>query len=737
MNAYHQRQWQVKEYPFRRHDLPHTETILTIGNGLIGTRGTLEEGYPGDQPVTLAAGIFNHKAGELIPELVALPDWLPLLISIDGETFHMDTGKVLGFERILDLKTGILSRGVLWCSPAGTVVQLQFERFASLADPHLLALAVTVKILTETDSQHTLAVTSALDGTRQNPAIADPDAWIDHWAWMEGWTGNEILHISGGTDQSGYSVAMRSHLQIEGGESAVYTDVSAPRLPAHTATATVPSNQPIRIIKLVAVHTTRDGTDPDAHAASTLNSAIALGYETIKAAHIATWAACWDRFDIRIDGDEVAQRAIRFCTYHILIAVPQHDERTSIGAKTLSGFGYRGHVFWDTELFMVPPMTLCDPTLARGLLMYRYHNLPGARAKAAEAGYEGAMFPWESTDTGEETTPRWVGTKDNLIRIWTGDNEQHISTDIAYAALQYWRWTGDDDWMAHYGAEIVLDTARFWGSRAEWNAEAGRYELRQQIGPDEYHENIDNSVFTNRMVRWHLEQADALWDWMAHNRPHELAQLRDQLDLTAEGRAHWAEVARKLWIPISEEHGGVFEQFEGFFDRLKPIDLTDYAPRTTNMDVILGHARTQRTRVIKQADVVMLMALLGDELGDRDFLRRNWETYLPTVDHGSSLSPSIHAWVGARLGLIDLAYDLFIYSATLDLEDHKGNVRDGIHAACCGGVWQAVVFGFCGLRLTDAGVETNPQLPAHWRRVQFTVMHRGEPVVIDIKGNES
>lgn len=730
MNTFEKRQWQVSEYPFYPERIPHSETIFTIGNGLLGIRGSFEEGYPDDSAATLAAGIFNHKKGELVPELAVLPNPLTLNIRVNDEPFRLDRGKILGYERTLDLKTATLRRGVLWFTPDRTVVRFAFERFASLDNPHILALQVQIQVLSA--GTHTVEITSALDGTVTNANN------ISHWTGEDFAVNGNRLHYTRTTDQSGYTVSMQAAALVSG-QSGVWDDSTKPYYPAHHTSVTLPQNETITLTKLVAIHTSRDGDDPAGQCQQTLASAIQQGYGTLQQSHDRAWVRYWDACDIQIDGDEVAQRAVRFCTYHILIATPTDNERVSIGAKTLSGFGYKGHVFWDTELFMVPPLILCEPERARSLLMYRYHNLPGARAKAAEAGYEGAMFPWESTDTGEETTPRWANESDtdgNRIRIWTGDNEQHISSDIAYALLQFWRWTGDDDWFATYGAEIVLDTAKFWGSRAEYNADANRYELRMQIGPDEYHENIDNSVFTNRMVVWHLQQAQQIWDWLQSSRPDDAQRLAAALDITDARLAHWQDIATRMWIPMSDENGGVLEQFEGFFNRLHPFNLHDYTPRTTNMDWILGHKQTQTSRVIKQADVVMLMALLGDELGNHDFLRRNWDVYSRVVDHGSSLSPAIHAWVASQLGLVDEAYDLFIYSATLDLEDHKGNVRDGIHAACCGGVWQAVVFGFCGLTLTGDGPTVNPCLPGHWRRVQFNVSYRGQriPMTITAEG---
>ncbi len=731
MNLYEQRQWQVKEYPFRREGIAHTETIFTIGNGLVGVRGSFEEGYPNDTPSTLVAGIFNHQEGELVPELVSMPNWLSFRVSVNGEECRLSEGRIIGYERILDMHSGTLKRGVLWLSPQRTVLRLLFERFASLAHPHILALRVQLQVLGE--GEYTISVLSALDGTVHNPG------GINHWGPQTFKAEGDHLSFYGETNQSAYRVAMQSQLFIED-KAVVWEDCSSERVAAHRGTFTVQGDEKITCIKLVTLHTSRDSARPQESCAVTLRDAANKGYLALKNEHDLAWKRYWEDFDVIIEGDEVAQRALRFCIYHILIATPTADERVSIGAKTLSGFGYKGHVFWDTELFMVPLLTLCRPDLSKRLLMYRYHNLHGARAKAAEAGYEGAMFPWESTDTGLETTPRWaneVNAQGERIRIWTGDNEQHISTDIAYAVLQYWRWTGDDHWFVRYGAEIVLDTARFWASRAEWNADKNRYELRMQIGPDEYHENVDNSVFTNRLVVWHLQQAIEVWHWLRQNAPEAAEKFTLSLAINDIVLAKWAEIAQKMWIPMSDVNGGVFEQFENFFQRLHPFNLADYSPRTANMDWLLGHEKTQRTRVIKQADVVMLMALLGEELGDKDFLRRNWETYYPIVDHGSSLSPSIHAWVAARLGLIETAYELFIYAATIDLEDHKGNVRDGIHAASCGGVWQAVVFGFCGLHLTPDGPQVRPHLPAHWRRVRFKVRYHNQPYSFDITSNLS
>ena len=726
---FYTRQWQLIERPFRKGDLPHTETIYTIGNGLIGIRGSFEEGYAGDESTTLLAGIFNHKTGQLVPELVAMPNPLALKIRINNDIFDMQAGIIMGYERTLDLQTGTLSRGILWLSPKGTRLRLHFERFASADNPHVLVIRLLIQPLSE--GNHHIRIESLLDASVTNPQK------ISHWAHIQTKADTNHIEFVGKTDQSGYEVAMVSGVHIS--TEHTLTAYESEQKPAQHATFTLGHNEKAIVTKYVTFHTTRDTTTPLATALHTLNLAMNTPYEALKSAHDTVWATHWEKMDILIEGDEIAQRAYRFCMYHLLIALPQ-EERVSIAAKTLSGYGYKGHVFWDTELFMLPPFSISYPDYAKRLLMYRYHNLAGARAKAKEAGYLGAMFPWESTDTGEETTPRWTDphpVTGEKIRIWTGDNEQHISSDIAYAVLQYWQWTGDDVWFAQYGAEIILDTAVFWGSRADYNPEKDRYELKMQIGPDEYHENVDNSVFTNKLVQWHLRQAMQTLEWLKQKYPDQAEHLEQKLGINQDTLSLWFIISEKIFIPMSDENGGVFEQFEGFFDRLKPFNLEDYTPRTKNIDWMLGQHQMQSTRVIKQADVVMLMAILGDTLGDKDFLMRNWQAYLPVVDHGSSLSPSIHAWVASRLGLIDEAYDLFIYSATIDLEDHKGNVHDGIHAASCGGVWQAIVFGFAGLAIKDGVPVVNPNLPAHWHRLKFTVNYAGKAYIFDIKGQNA
>ncbi len=717
------RLWNLEEFPFHPEKLSHNETLMTIGNGYLATRGSFEEGYAGESVTTMVHGIFDHAEGMLVPELVNAPNWLPIKLTIDGTPFKLinqnemaltpRNGALIGYRRNLNLQTAVLTRETLFRAESGAIVRVVFERFASLADEHILVQRVQIV---------------AVDG---DPEI-EVEAYIDHAVTNMGaqhWNKIETTHdlntvsVGATTIQSGYRIGMASTLIADSG---VETVVDAPhKRPVMRTSFTLPREASTTLYKFTSIYTSRDVDVPVQAAQNKLREAIDTGYDALLRSHSAEWATYWESSDVQIEGDESAQFALRFVMYHILICAPRHDDDVNIGAKTLSGFGYKGHVFWDTELFILPPMTLTQPKMARNLLMYRYHRLLGARNKAKANGYEGAMYPWESTDTGEETTPSWGDPQPDgtRIRIWTGDSEQHISTDITYGVLQYWRWSGDDEFLKQYGAEIVLDTAVFWGSRVE--SKNGRYELSQQIGPDEYHENIDNSVFTNRMVVWHLEQAFDLLKWLQTNAPADYQRLIKQLDLNDQRLAKWVDVVEKMYIPFDEQKQ-IHIQFPGFFD-MEYVPVPHYEPRTASVQAIIGHHRTIQTQVIKQADVVMLMALLGDKLASRDVMVNNWNTYFPRTDHGSSLSPAIHAWVASRLQLDEVAAEMFEHAAEIDLNDNKGNVRDGIHGAASGGLWQALVMGFCGLHLDKKGEPAvDPRLPAHWKSVSFNVYYRGE-----------
>ena len=425
-------------------------------------------------------------------------------------------------------------------------------------------------------------------------------------------------------------------------------------------------------------------------AEAALGHACRLGWRRVLDAHEAAWADRWRCSDIEIDGDPEAQLALRFASYHLDGAANPDDERVSIGARALTGDSYLGHVFWDTEIYLLPFYILTWPEAARALLMYRYHTLGGARAKAVRMGWRGAMYAWESADTGEEATPEQIlGPDGNLVEVLCGTQQQHISADIAYAVWQYWQATLDEAFLLDAGAEILLETARFWASRAERDADGSRH-IRGVIGPDEYHEHIDDNAFTNVMAGWNIRRGLDVAAMLRDRWPERWASLSGRLVLDDAELTQWQTVAETL-VTGFDPKTGLFEQFAGFYG-LENVDLAEYAGRTVPMDVVLGRERTQRSKVIKQADVVALLALLPEAF-DEAAKTANFRYYEPRCGHGSSLSRAMHGLVAARLGDTDMALRHFRATAAIDLADMGG--AGGVHIA---GLGRTVAGGDARLR---------------------------------------
>jgi beta-phosphoglucomutase len=715
--------WTVTEPHFAPAQLRARETVFTIGNGYLGTRGSFEEGYRQALPATFIHGVYDDVP-VIYTELANCPDWLSLMIIINGERFRLDCGETLHYERQLDLRDGVLSRFVRWRSPTGKTLELRFERFASLADPHVLGLRCQI---TPIDFDGTIAVQSSLSGYPENQGF-------DHWEQLD------LCTIAQGLDQerdqsiwlqvrtrgSHIELGMAAKIAVIGTDAALQI-TNPPGYQTLTATFGMTAGQTIAVEKVVTVFTSQEVASPVPVAQTKLANLPV--YEVLLDAHRQAWKTVWQQSDIEIEGDRTAQLTVRYNLFQLIISAPTHNERVSIPAKTLSGLGYRGHIFWDTEIFVLPFFTFTQPTIARNLLSYRYHTLAGARRKAAHSGYQGAMFAWESATTGDEVTPEWATPTDpyaEAVRIWCRDREIHLSADIAYAIWQYWQVTGDDTWLRDYGAEIILDTARFWISRLEWHPKQARYELCGVIGADEYHEQVSNNAFTNRMVQWHLETAVAVYGWLQRRFPQQAMALAQQLQLTPEQLLSWQTTIPQIYIP-NDAATGLIEQFEGFF-QLKDINLSDYEPRDRSMQAILGIDETNQRQVLKQPDVLMLLYLMRDtQAVSDDVLQKNWDYYAPRTDitYGSSLTPAIHAILAAKLGAAALAYQRFMQAAMVDLDDNRGNTGDGIHAAAAGGVWQAVVFGFGGIQLQEHGPVATPHLPATWTRLKFKLHWRG------------
>ncbi|MGE5679231.1 MAG: glycosyl hydrolase family 65 protein, partial [Pseudomonadota bacterium] len=494
--------------------------------------------------------------------------------------------------------------------------------------------------------------------------------------------------------------------------------------------------------KIVTIYTSRDKDyikgcvleDLKRHSLEHLKVTLASGYEALLGRSREKWGQYWDSVGIDVESKRNEDiLAIRFAQYHLLIATPVHDDRFSIGAKGLTGEGYKAHVFWDTEMFMLPYFQYNKPEIARQLLKYRYVNLEGARKKAVEYGYEGAMYPWETAFTGQEETPEWAAL--NIMtgkptRVWAGIKEHHITADIAYIVWQYFLSTGDVRFMEEYGCEMIFECAWFWCSRLEWNESLERYEIRDVIGPDEYTEHIDNNAYTNYMAQYVIAIALKLYDRLAEGQPVLFLRLNEKLKLGKRYKAYRLAM-EKLYLPKAGADG-VIPQDDTFLGK-KEIDIEKYRYDDIKQSILQDYSRSQIVdlQVLKQADVVMLLYTLRKYFDER-IIKASWEYYEKRTIHDSSLSSAIHSMTACFFGNICSAYSFFRDACSIDMGQNPVSSDTGIHAAAMGGIWMAAVMGFGGFFNNEGLLELNPVLPEEWIRLGYSIFWQGRKLWIDI-----
>ncbi|MFT4087014.1 MAG: glycosyl hydrolase family 65 protein [Gordonia sp. (in: high G+C Gram-positive bacteria)] len=728
--------WEVAESGWDPARANYYETVFTVGNGRLGTRGSLEEGHRGAVSGTFLAGVYDAHDSQVI-DLVNAPDWLDTEVYVDGVRLDTDTVDVLEHDRTLDLRTGTLSRRTVFGLGDARRFALTTERFADMSDRDRVGLRVRVTAL---DDAARVRIVSGLDAHRRNmealPVYPEGtkfgyDRKWEKWArsthLVESGRGfdGESGYVTTSTIDSGHEIAYAMSFAVFGAPSRIERSVRSEHVSCEFVfDAAV--GAPVGVDKTVGIATSRDPWGAGSPLERALATARSADFDTALAASSSRWRELWEQSDLEIVGDDKAALAMRFSIYHLLIAANPDDPTVNIGAKSLSGEGYRGHVFWDTEIMMLPFFLFTQPGTARALLGYRHHTLPGAREVAAGGGDLGARYPWESADTGREECP--IATPDGQFRFWTRDEELHVTGDVAFAIGRYVEVTGDHVYLRDEGAEILFDTARFWVSRCE--ADGDRLVIRKVMGPDEFHSHVDDNAFTNRLVRWHLDYAVATYDELAVEHPDRLEAIAAGLGLTRADRDAWADAATRLTAPVDPDCG-LIEQFDGYFERKDvPIvewdenDMPQYPPG-------YHHFNCEDTQLLKQPDVIQLLFQFPDDYSLAT-KRENYEYYEKRTLHKSSLSPSIHAIVGLQIGDSSMADEYFARSAYVDLDDNQGNTEDGMHIASAAGTWQIVVHGFAGFLAGADGLRFDPALPAGWERVRFRIAWRGRSVSADI-----
>ncbi|MBN1259662.1 MAG: glycoside hydrolase family 65 protein, partial [Anaerolineae bacterium] len=644
------------------------------------------------------------------------------LILVD-EPFDLLTGELLAHRRWLDLRAGVLYRELVWRSPQGREIRVHSERLVSHTRPHVAALRYTVTPLNFAGPVHVL---SALEGDVANHAGSAHDPRLG--AGFRGrvlepaalHAGPERVWLVSETRTTAFRVACGFRDALEGEDASPRVAEQGLAL-SHVYDVAAARGAPIVLFKVMAYFTSRD-TPQDRLVDATvqaLDAAFDTGYAALQAEQRAYLDDFWRRADITIEGDAQLQRGLRFNMFHLLQSAGK-DGRTNIAAKGLTGEGYEGHTFWDTETYVLPFFLHTAPEVSRKLLEYRYHQLDKARERARQMAHPvGALYPWR-TIGGEECSPFFPA----------GTAQYHIDADIAFAVKRYVEATEDTAFLRDFGVEMLVETARLWYHTGTF-VEGKGFCIHDVTGPDEYSCIVNNNAYTNLMARENLRFAAESVAWLQETAPDGYQTLADRLALDAAEPAAWRAAADRMFIPYDAARG-VIAQDDAFLE--KPVWDFENTPKAHYPLLLHYHPLVlYRYQVCKQADLVLAEYLLNDQF-DAAQKKRDFDYYEPLTTHDSSLSACIFGIMAAELGYADKAYRYFADSAIADLEDKKGNTKDGVHIANMAGAWQGVVFGFGGMRVTPEGLSFRPTLPARWKGYTFKVSYRGRLIEVRVTG---
>ncbi|GGC84363.1 maltose phosphorylase [Thalassobacillus devorans] len=684
-------------------------TLMTLGNGYIGLRGTHEENYFNQKRGFYVAGIYNYSEAGEPEEIVNLPDVVGHEIEIDGQVFSSLTGKKLSYDRTLHMDRGEVITRYLWEREDGLRLQFAFHRLVAKHDLHVIASKV---MITSMNRDVTVKLRTGIDAQQTNHGrqhVKEKHVQVHEEKYLQG---------TYETTNSGQTITLFSACAYS--HDCPVNFFAKNRQLLSESVISLGEDESFQLEKFTTVETSNDGDVSGSRdiGLEKVKHLTAQGYDEILKQSARAWKQFWDANRIEIHSpNPMDQKAIDFAQYHLEIMTPKHSNNISIGAKGLTGEGYKGHVFWDSEIFMLPYHLYNDPEVARQLLEYRYQRMPEAKNLATEHGYHGAQFPWESARTGKEETPKYAA-----INIRTGERqkvasalaEHHIVADIAFAVLHYYRGTGDEDFMKEKGLEMLVETSKFWLSRAE--EVDGRLQLLGVIGPDEYTEFIDNNAYTNYMVHYTVQETLDLLRGVDSENQQQIKEMENFLD-----RLYLPEVNADNLIP----------QDDTFLN--KPIiDLAPYKQQQGSQSILLDYSRTEvnEMQILKQADVVMLLFLLPD-LFSRDVVEANYRYYEARTIHDSSLSKAIHAILAMRCGHKTTAYQFFQEACLIDLGPNPHSSDDGIHAASLGSIWLAL-FNFLNLNFTGERFKIDPVLPDTWTYFKFPFSYRGRRIVVEV-----
>ncbi len=763
--------WNVTEMSFERGNNYRNETTFALSNGYIGTRGTLEEGYgfsieeglEGNyvngfyESEDIRYGEWNYGFPERSQSLLNLPNGKRTRIYLDGEMFDLRKGEIKRYQRTLFMKEGFVRREVEWVSPMGKAAEFVFERLVSMTYKNVMAQRVRIRLLdgeepkecevkakkaTEECRARKIRVQSYLDGdvenhTRKTNPLVDYGPFGKRLETEKCEASEELLYYEGRTKKSGFGIGCGVAGEARWKDYVTGTEEEGMAEPVECRVETggcyakaerefsVKAGKELIFDTYIVYFSSQDVDGPLYDAAvQECRRCREIGYDRLKAEQKEAFRTFWKYGDVRIKGDDRLCQGIRFNLFHIMQAAGR-DGKTGMGAKGLSGEGYEGHYFWDTEMYILPVFVYTAPPIAKALLEYRYSTLEQARARARVLGHpKGALFPWRTINGEEASTYFPLGTA-----------QYHINADIAYAFSLYTNVTGDEAFFKERGAEVLCETARVWadvGCFAE--AKGNKYCICAVTGPDEYNAIVDNNFYTNLMARENIRDALKALKRLQEMGEDVYSEFVERLGISEKETAYWERIVENMYFPYDEKRK-VYPLDDGFMMR-KPWDDSRIPPEKRHLLYENYHPLfVYRQRMSKQADAILGM-LLHSNLFTSEELKRNYDFYQEVTLHHSSLSTCIFGILACQIGYYGEAYEYFSKSARMDLDDDHNNFYAGIHAANMAGTWLAVVYGFAGLRVNSGKLELKPYVPEAWEGYSFTIRYQGETLLAELNHEE-
>jgi maltose phosphorylase len=729
-------EWNIIEEGFDPHLNKISESIFSIGNGRMGQRANFEEQYQGETlqgnyvagvyyPDKTRVGWWKNGYPDYFAKVLNAANWIGLHLSIDGEVIDLSQAKVSAFQRLLNMKEGYLQRSFTAELSSGKQIAVVAKRFCSLADDEVAALHYQLTAL-NFDGQ--LSVTSYTDGDVKNQDSNYEEKFWDEVSRQED---GDTSYLTLRTKKTEFEVctATKTSLLLHG-KAVAFTPANEnkDKFVSVTATVNLKQGEHADIYKIATNISSMNYAKNELQQVSSqvLVRASAIGFDQLLANQAAAWATKWEESDILIEGDVAAQQAIRFNIFQMNQTYTGKDARLNIGPKGFTGEKYGGSTYWDTEAYCIPFYLATAPAeVSKNLLIYRYKHLQKAIENAQKLGFNNgaALYPMV-TMNGEECHNEWEITFEEI----------HRNGAIAFAIYNYIRYTGDESYLQEYGLEVLIGIARFWKQRVNWSGDKNKFVMLGVTGPNEYENNINNNWYTNTLAAWCLNYAVEAAAIVEKNAPELYNQIvaKTNLQATAEF-GDWKHVADNMYYPYDEK-ADVFLQQDGYMDKEQML-VADLPEADRPLNQKWSWDRILRSVFIKQADVLQGFYFFEDNY-DLETLRRNFNFYEARTVHESSLSPCVHSILASRLNDGEKAYEFYLRTARLDLDDYNNDTEDGLHITSMAGTWMSIVEGFAGMRVRDHQLKFSPFVPSQWKSFSFNITFRGTTLKIKIRANE-